>query len=49
MSKNDHQIRSDLGLDLKAHVEQLLPRNTCSLIKSSFGFKLGKVSCRTLG
>lgn len=24
-------------------VEQLLPRNTCSLIKSSFGFKLGKV------
>ncbi len=24
-------------------VEQYLPRNTCSLIKSSFGFKLGKV------
>lgn len=24
-------------------VEKLLPRNTCSLIKSSFGFKLGKV------
>ncbi|MEX1312751.1 MAG: 2-hydroxyacyl-CoA dehydratase family protein, partial [Desulfotignum sp.] len=24
-------------------VEQLLPRNTCSLIKSAFGFKLGKV------
>ena len=24
-------------------VEQLLPRNTCSLIKSSFGFKIGKV------
>ncbi len=24
-------------------VEQLLPRNTCALIKSSFGFKLGKV------
>jgi benzoyl-CoA reductase/2-hydroxyglutaryl-CoA dehydratase subunit BcrC/BadD/HgdB len=24
-------------------VEMLLPRNTCSLIKSSFGFKLGKV------
>jgi benzoyl-CoA reductase/2-hydroxyglutaryl-CoA dehydratase subunit BcrC/BadD/HgdB len=24
-------------------VEKLLPRNTCALIKSSFGFKLGKV------
>jgi len=24
-------------------VEELLPRNTCSLIKSAFGFKLGKV------
>jgi len=24
-------------------VEQLLPRNTCALIKSAFGFKLGKV------
>lgn len=24
-------------------VEKLLPRNTCSLIKSAFGFKLGKV------
>jgi len=24
-------------------VEQVLPRNTCALIKSSFGFKLGKV------
>ncbi|HTY23107.1 MAG TPA: double-cubane-cluster-containing anaerobic reductase [Desulfomonilaceae bacterium] len=24
-------------------VERLLPRNTCSLIKSAFGFKLGKV------
>lgn len=24
-------------------VEKLLPRNTCSLIKSSFGFKIGKV------
>lgn len=24
-------------------VEKYLPRNTCSLIKSSFGFKLGKV------
>src|SRR6056297_2979308 len=24
-------------------VENLLPRNTCALIKSSFGFKLGKV------
>ena len=24
-------------------VERLLPRNTCALIKSSFGFKLGKV------
>ncbi len=24
-------------------VEQFLPRNTCSLIKSSFGFKIGKV------
>ena len=24
-------------------VEELLPRNTCALIKSSFGFKLGKV------
>ncbi len=24
-------------------VERILPRNTCSLIKSSFGFKLGKV------
>ena len=24
-------------------VEKLLPRNTCSLIKSTFGFKLGKV------
>ena len=24
-------------------VEQLLPRNTCALIKSSLGFKLGKV------
>ena len=26
-----------------AEVENLLPRNTCALIKSSFGFKLGKV------
>ena len=26
-----------------ADVEKLLPRNTCALIKSSFGFKLGKV------
>ena len=26
-----------------AQVEALLPRNTCALIKSSFGFKLGKV------
>lgn len=26
-----------------AEVEKLLPRNTCALIKSSFGFKLGKV------
>ena len=25
------------------NVEKLLPRNTCALIKSSFGFKLGKV------
>ena len=24
-------------------VEKLLPRNTCALIKSTFGFKLGKV------
>ena len=24
-------------------VEQLLPRNTCALIKSAFGFKLGKI------
>lgn len=24
-------------------VEKVLPRNTCALIKSSFGFKLGKV------
>ena len=24
-------------------VEKVLPRNTCSLIKSAFGFKLGKV------
>ena len=24
-------------------VEKLVPRNTCSLIKSAFGFKLGKV------
>ena len=24
-------------------VEKLLPRNTCALIKSSFGFKIGKV------
>ena len=26
-----------------SEVEKLLPRNTCALIKSSFGFKLGKV------
>ncbi|MBU2489337.1 MAG: 2-hydroxyacyl-CoA dehydratase family protein [Proteobacteria bacterium] len=26
-----------------AEVENLLPRNTCALIKSAFGFKLGKV------
>lgn len=26
-----------------AEAEQLLPRNTCALIKSAFGFKLGKV------
>ena len=24
-------------------MEKLLPRNTCALIKSSFGFKIGKV------
>ncbi|MDR3763768.1 MAG: double-cubane-cluster-containing anaerobic reductase [Acidobacteriota bacterium] len=30
----------DFALDL---VDQVLPRNTCSLIKSAFGFKLGKV------
>jgi benzoyl-CoA reductase/2-hydroxyglutaryl-CoA dehydratase subunit BcrC/BadD/HgdB len=27
----------------EAEVEKLLPRNTCALIKSAFGFKLGKV------
>ena len=31
-----------------SEVEKLLPRNTCALIKSSFGFKLGKV-CPYLG
>jgi len=31
---------ADFAIDA---VEQLLPRNTCSLIKSTFGFKLGKV------
>jgi benzoyl-CoA reductase/2-hydroxyglutaryl-CoA dehydratase subunit BcrC/BadD/HgdB len=31
---------ADFALD---EVEKLLPRNTCSLIKSTFGFKLGKV------
>jgi benzoyl-CoA reductase/2-hydroxyglutaryl-CoA dehydratase subunit BcrC/BadD/HgdB len=31
---------ADFAMD---EVEKLLPRNTCSLIKSSFGFKLGKV------
>ncbi|OQX25062.1 MAG: 3-hydroxyacyl-ACP dehydratase [Desulfobacteraceae bacterium IS3] len=32
------------GADFAAdEVEKLLPRNTCALIKSSFGFKLGKV------
>jgi len=31
---------ADFATDL---VEQVLPRNTCALIKSSFGFKLGKV------
>jgi benzoyl-CoA reductase/2-hydroxyglutaryl-CoA dehydratase subunit BcrC/BadD/HgdB len=31
---------ADFATDL---VEQVLPRNTCSLIKSAFGFKLGKV------
>ena len=31
---------ADFALD---EVEKLLPRNTCALIKSSFGFKLGKV------
>jgi len=31
------------GADFATHeVEQMLPRNTCALIKSSFGFKLGK-------
>ncbi|MEA2083493.1 MAG: double-cubane-cluster-containing anaerobic reductase [Thermodesulfobacteriota bacterium] len=31
---------ADFAMD---EVEKLLPRNTCSLIKSAFGFKLGKV------
>ncbi|MBF0528405.1 MAG: 2-hydroxyacyl-CoA dehydratase [Deltaproteobacteria bacterium] len=31
---------ADFAMD---EVESLLPRNTCALIKSSFGFKLGKV------
>lgn len=31
---------ADFAMD---QVERLLPRNTCALIKSSFGFKLGKV------
>ncbi len=31
---------ADVALD---EVEKLLPRNTCALIKSSLGFKLGKV------
>ena len=31
---------ADFAMD---EVEKLLPRNTCALIKSSFGFKLGKV------
>jgi benzoyl-CoA reductase/2-hydroxyglutaryl-CoA dehydratase subunit BcrC/BadD/HgdB len=31
---------ADFAIDA---VEELLPRNTCSLIKSTFGFKLGKV------
>ncbi|MFH1011303.1 MAG: double-cubane-cluster-containing anaerobic reductase [bacterium] len=32
------------GADFAAEkVEQVLPRNTCALIKSAFGFKLGKV------
>jgi len=31
---------ADFAMD---KVEKLLPRNTCSLIKSAFGFKLGKV------
>lgn len=31
---------ADFATDL---VEQILPRNTCALIKSAFGFKLGKV------
>ena len=31
---------ADFATDL---VDQVLPRNTCSLIKSAFGFKLGKV------
>ena len=31
---------ADFAMDA---VEQVLPRNTCSLIKSTFGFKLGKV------
>jgi len=31
---------ADFAMD---EVEKVLPRNTCSLIKSSFGFKLGKV------
>ncbi len=31
---------ADFAMD---EVEQYLPRNTCALIKSSFGFKLGKV------
>jgi benzoyl-CoA reductase/2-hydroxyglutaryl-CoA dehydratase subunit BcrC/BadD/HgdB len=31
---------AEFGFDL---AEQILPRNTCALIKSAFGFKLGKV------
>jgi len=31
---------ADFATDL---VDQVLPRNTCALIKSAFGFKLGKV------
>ena len=31
---------ADFAID---SVEQLIPRNTCSLIKSTFGFKLGRV------